>query len=69
MLIRIPISKNDPLKDQIDQFRQYSLPLDVLILDMNWHKKNDWTGYTFDPHLFPSVDHFFRLLQNTIALI
>jgi alpha-glucosidase (family GH31 glycosyl hydrolase) len=29
------------------------IPLDVFVLDMNWHQKNDWTGYTFDPHLFP----------------
>jgi alpha-glucosidase (family GH31 glycosyl hydrolase) len=37
-----------------DEFASYALPLDVLILDMNWHKKNDWTGYTWDPTLFPN---------------
>ena len=29
------------------------IPLDVFVLDMNWHQKNDWTGFTFDAHLFP----------------
>ena len=29
-----------------------ALPLDILVLDMNWHMKNDWTGYTFDDTLF-----------------
>ena len=29
------------------------VPLDVFVLDMNWHQKNDWTGFTFDAHLFP----------------
>jgi alpha-glucosidase (family GH31 glycosyl hydrolase) len=47
------MTDND-VRDQIEEFREYSLPLDVLILDMNWHKKNDWTGYTFDSNLFPS---------------
>ena len=30
-----------------------AIPLDVFVLDMNWHQKNDWTGFTFDSHLFP----------------
>jgi len=31
--------------DSVEDFRSRSIPLDVLVLDMNWHKKNDWTGY------------------------
>ena len=57
------LTDND-VRDQINQFREYSLPLDVLILDMNWHKKNDWTGYTFDENLFPSTEHFFRYIKD-----
>jgi len=30
-----------------------AISLDVFVLDMNWHQKNDWTGFTFDSHLFP----------------
>ena len=36
----------------IADFEQRALPLDILVLDMNWHMKNDWTGYTFDDTLF-----------------
>lgn len=32
---------------------ELGIPLDVFVLDMNWHQKNDWTGFTFDSHLFP----------------
>lgn len=29
------------------------MPLDVYVLDMNWHQKNLWGGYTFDHDLLP----------------
>ena len=35
----------------VDEFESRALPLDVLVLDMNWHLKNDWTGYSFDERL------------------
>jgi alpha-glucosidase len=38
----------------LDEYAERSLPLDVFILDMNWHKKNSWTGYSFDDRLFPA---------------
>ncbi|GMI09348.1 hypothetical protein TrLO_g6804 [Triparma laevis f. longispina] len=37
----------------VKEYAERSLPLDIFVLDMNWHKKNDWTGYTFDDRLFP----------------
>ena len=37
----------------IDDYESRRLPLDVLVTDMNWHSKNDWSGFTFDTHLFP----------------
>ena len=40
----------------VDEFQERSLPLDVLVLDMNWHTKDDWTGYTFDKSLFPEPE-------------
>ena len=44
--------------DQINAHLIHSLPLDVLILDMNWHRKNHWTGYTFDQNLYPDYARF-----------
>ena len=37
----------------MDAYESRQLPLDVFVLDMDWHKKNDWSGFTFDDELFP----------------
>ena len=37
----------------VKEYSERSIPLDVFVLDMNWHLKNSWTGYTFDDRLFP----------------
>lgn len=31
----------------------HALPLDMMLLDMNFHTKPGWTGYSFDRNLFP----------------
>lgn len=50
--------------EQVEQHIVHSLPLDVLILDMNWHTKNDWTGYTFDTNLYPDYASFLEEIQS-----
>ena len=46
------------IKDVVDNFRMYSLPLDVLVYDMNWHTKDGspdgWTGYSWDERVLPN---------------
>jgi len=37
----------------VSEYQSRGLPLDVYIFDMNWHTKNDWTGYSFDPNVLP----------------
>eukprot|EP01134_Creolimax_fragrantissima_P005070 CFRG5070T1 len=37
----------------VNQFRDVGIPLDIFVFDMNWHKKNSWTGYSWDTNLFP----------------
>ena len=44
---------NFDTRNIIEDYETRRLPLDVLVTDMNWHKKNDWSGFTFDPALFP----------------
>ena len=39
-------------EEVVRDFERRSLPLDVLVLDMNWHLKNDWTGHSFDQRLY-----------------
>ena len=57
----------DDYKKLVAEYREHDFPLDVMVMDMDWHlydvnyPKNDprfkgvstWTGYTFDPNLIP----------------
>lgn len=61
-------------KDLVREFRQHDVPLDVLVVDMDWHltfgtkwwenKKDQsghtlgWTGYTWNRTLFPDPPSF-----------
>ncbi|CAF1309523.1 unnamed protein product [Rotaria sp. Silwood1] len=60
----------------ITEYIQHDIPLDVLVIDMDWHKtfykllsngtqdqadqEIGWTGYTFDKHLFSNPVKFFQ---------
>jgi hypothetical protein len=62
------------LMDLVSEFESHDVPLDVLVLDMDWHvtfgtrwepDKKDragqrlgWTGYTWDRRLFPDPERF-----------
>lgn len=62
------------LRDLIKDFRTYDIPLDVLIIDMDWHETHGltsinpettpfqgmlgWTGYTWNKSLFPEPESF-----------
>ena len=45
------------LRDLVKKFEQYDIPLDVLVIDMDWHYtekgKGNWTGWTWNSKLFP----------------
>jgi alpha-glucosidase (family GH31 glycosyl hydrolase) len=45
------------LRDLVAQFRAHDVPLDVLVIDMDWHLPG-WTGYTWDPENFPDPKAF-----------
>ena len=34
------------LQDLVHDFERHDLPLDVLVIDMDWHTPHSWTGYT-----------------------
>ena len=42
------------LRDIVSEYSNRHLPLDVLVLDMDWHVKPAWGSYTWDSHLFPA---------------
>ncbi|WP_295728465.1 glycoside hydrolase family 31 protein [uncultured Muribaculum sp.] len=65
---------DNELVDIVDKLRSFDIPLDVLIIDMDWHdtfgmcQKNPakdeygqrigWTGYTWQKQLFPNPANF-----------
>ncbi len=53
----------------LDIFDRSGLPLDVLILDMNWHTKNAWTGFSWDTQLFPFPNATLRMVRDRGLMI
>jgi alpha-glucosidase len=52
------------LKDLVDDFARHDLPLDVLVVDMDWHTTHTWTGYTWNRDLFPDPPGFLRWVHD-----
>ena len=68
------------LDDLVKGFRENSTPLDVLVIDMDWHLSKEqlqamgqtdqsgyelgWTGYTWNKVLFPDPDAFLQHLHE-----
>ena len=55
--------------DLINDYESRGLPLDVHILDMNWHLKNDWTGYSWDPRLIPNATDLMQYVTEERKLM
>jgi alpha-glucosidase len=54
----------DDLKDLVRDFERHELPLDVLVVDMDWHTPDSWTGYTWNRELFPDPPAFLRWVHE-----
>jgi alpha-glucosidase (family GH31 glycosyl hydrolase) len=54
---------DDELRTLVKRFKQYNVPMDVLIIDMDWHTAG-WTGYTWNKSLFPEPETFLQWLKN-----
>ena len=48
---------DEELKQLVREFDEHDVPLDVLVIDMDWHL-DGWTGYTWNPRYFPEPDSF-----------
>lgn len=51
-------------REVVLKYRARSIPLDVLILDMNWHTKNAWGGYTVDGRLWQHPGDAFGAIKQ-----
>lgn len=47
------------LRELVGEFREHNVPLDVLVIDMDWHL-DGWTGYTWNPDYFPDPEGFLK---------
>src|SRR6476646_4509509 len=56
----------------MDRFEAEGLPFSVAVLDMDWHRVDSvperygsgWTGYTWEPALFPDPEAFLAELHR-----
>ena len=48
----------------VDQFREESLPLDLLVLDSDSTTKITWSGYDWDPEQMPDPKGFFQWMKK-----
>ena len=57
------------LRDLIGNFQRLDLPLDVLVIDMDWHPISEqagggWTGWDWNERLFPDYKKFLSYLDE-----
>ncbi|MCI1292279.1 MAG: glycoside hydrolase family 31 protein [Prevotella sp.] len=59
---------DDELRDMVGKFKTYNIPLDVLVIDMDWHYtepgKGGWTGWTWNRKLFPDPPKLLDYLHS-----
>ncbi|MBX3396551.1 MAG: hypothetical protein KF841_14410 [Phycisphaerae bacterium] len=47
------------LRELVAEFKANGVPLDVLVIDMDWHL-DGWTGYTWNSQYFPDPEGFLK---------
>ncbi len=52
------------LRDLVAEFESHNVPLDVFVIDMDWHTPKGWTGYTWNRELFPDPPAFLKWLHE-----
>ena len=56
------------MRTLVDKFHAYAIPLDVLVVDMDWHYTDEgrggWTGWTWNKSIFPNPGKFMDYLKD-----
>lgn len=60
------------MRDIVNEIKTNDIPLDVLVIDMDWHKdgynnrtdRTEWTGWTWNNALFPNPQGFINWLHD-----
>ena len=74
------IYNDNEIRNLVKQIRDFDIPLDVFIIDMDWHEtygfsalkpevdsqgqNKGWTGYTWNKNLFPQPEKFMQWLNE-----
>jgi len=56
------------LRELIGEFRHHDVPVDVLVIDMDWHL-DGWTGYTWNREFFPQPQEFLTWARSEGLMI
>ncbi len=56
--------RDQDLRELVGEFSSHGLPLDVLVIDMDWHRTDSWTGYSWNRDLFPDPPAFLDWLHE-----
>jgi len=54
----------DDLTHLVQDFQSHDIPLDVLVVDMDWHTPVAWTGYSWNRDLFPDPAKFLAWVHS-----
>ena len=56
------------LRELVDNFETYDIPVEVLVIDMDWHYTDEghggWTGWTWNKRLFPDPPKLLNYLRD-----
>ena len=56
------------LRTLVDKMAAYDIPLDVLVVDMDWHYtdpgRGGWTGWTWNKSIFPNPEKFMSQMKD-----
>ena len=56
------------LRNLVDKFHTFNIPIDVLVVDMDWHYTDEgrggWTGWTWNKSIFPDPEKFMGYLKD-----
>lgn len=55
---------SDSVMSLVDDFEARSMPLDVWVFDMNWHKFGPWGSYTWNVNSYPRVQRLLDWFQS-----
>ena len=59
---------DNEIRTLVGDFEKYNIPLDVLVIDMDWHSiekdQLPWTGWTWNKRLFPDPDKSLAWLKS-----